>query len=279
MKSTFTRAAALFVGATLAGFASAQSFIASTERAGYTGVINVYSSLSDAQTGTNAIRSNQIVPQRDLSVYTTSGFLDGSGEDWNQIGTNWYSSNTGSYGVGNPNNTNEGFVQLSDEGATTLTTLSGGFTNGLADFTVTATGANATASNAFARLWNAGATQGSSESTTGTFINYEYTLTALGVNGVDNGAGFYVNANNATGYTGHFSGIFQNLSTTSPDSNGYYTFDLTFNNISWAAGNAVGSATGVMDDQFVAAVPEPTSMAVLGLGVVAMIKRRRNKSK
>jgi hypothetical protein len=111
----------------------------------------------------------------------------------------------------------------------------------LQTFTVSAKGRNATYGspnpNDYARLWNACAPAGSGESTVGTFLTYEYELVATGLNGVADASGFITNTTNASNYLGHFSGIFQNQSTSSPASNGYYVFNIQFNNTSWAATN------------------------------------------
>jgi hypothetical protein len=40
----------------------------------------------------------------------------------------------------------------------------------------------------------------------------------------------------ASSYGGHFRGVFLNTSVNYPASNGYYVFDITFNTVSWAAG-------------------------------------------
>ena len=107
----------------------------------------------------------------------------------------------------------------------------------------------------YARLWNACAPGGSGETTKGTFLRYEYVLAAIGLNGYDNGAGLIVNANNATNYGGYFRGIFLNESATSPASNGYYVFDLQFNNNSWAAANNCGYNGGAKQTPPCAGLP------------------------
>lgn len=48
------------------------------------------------------------------------------------------------------------------------------------------------------------------------------------------------NTTNASDYSGYFRGIFRNESSESPQSNGYYVFDLQFNKTSWAAANNCG---------------------------------------
>ncbi|MFB3776262.1 MAG: hypothetical protein ACE141_01590 [Bryobacteraceae bacterium] len=65
-------------------------------------------------------------------------------------------------------------------------------------------------------------------------------LVATGLNGVQGPDGFITNTTNASNYSGFFRGIFRNESTSSLASNGYYVFDLQFNNTSWAAANNCG---------------------------------------
>ena len=75
---------------------------------------------------------------------------------------------------------------------------------------------------------------------------YEYVLTATGLNGVEGPRGFITNTTNASDYSGHFSGIFHNESLRYQASNGYYVFNIQFNNTSWAAaGNCGYGGAGV----------------------------------
>ena len=236
--------AASIVGFTLAAAAQAESFVASTERFGYTGTISVYDTFADAQSGRNARYVSIIVPQRDgglwISRNTPDIWIDAS-----IILTNWWSN-----GGHNPNNRNEGFFQMYDDDASNWQNQKAFWSRDLQTFTVTSKGRNASYPSAaepgdWARLWNAGAPQGSGESTKGTFLTYEYILTATGLNAFDVGDGFYENSTNASQYLGSFKGIFLNESLTSPQSNGYYVFDFQFNSTSWAVANGYG-----VDDYF-----------------------------
>ena len=107
----------------------------------------------------------------------------------------------------------------------------------------------------YARLWNACAAAGSGEVTRGTFLRYEYQLVATGLNGVEDPSGFITNTTNASGYSGYFRGIFHNESLTSPASNGYYVFDIQFNNTSWAADNNCGYDGGATQTPPCAGLP------------------------
>jgi hypothetical protein len=212
--------------------AQAESFAASTERFGYTGTISVYDTYADARSGRNPRYVSILVPQRDGSLFIVRQMPDVY-FDSNMILTNWYS------GPGSPSNQNAGFFQMYDEDASNWQNQKAFWSKDIQTFTVTAKGKNATYPSSavpgdYARLWNAGATPGSAESTKGTYLNYEYILTATGLNGVDIGGGVYANTTNAIAYLGSFKGIFRNESVTSPESNGYYVFDFQFNSTSWA---------------------------------------------
>ncbi len=76
--------------------------------------------------------------------------------------------------------------------------------------------------------------------TKGTFLRYKYKLVATGLNGVEDEFGFIMNTTNASDYSGYFRGIFLNESASDPGSNGYYVFDIQFNNASWAADEDCG---------------------------------------
>lgn len=214
-------------------------FYASSERFGYLGTVSVYNTLKDAKSGKNARCSDQVWPQRDGGIFAVKGapeyFVDS-----NEILTNWWANNGAS-----PSDTNEGFFQLYDENADTWQNQKASWSHDRNTFTLKVKGRNATyVSKAdprdYARLWNACAVQGSGETTRGTFLTYDYKLVATGLHGVEGPEDFIKNTTNASDYRGHFRGIFRNESVESPASNGYYVFDLQFNNISWAAANNCG---------------------------------------
>lgn len=215
-----------------------EAFYASTERFGYTGTVSVYNTLSDAQNGRNARYSAIVVPQRDGSIYLVRNrptFY----EDFNAFLTNWY-SNSGQ----NPNNKNEAFVQMYDDNASNWQNQKGYWNREHTVFTVEAKGKDATYPSRenpgdLARLWNAGAPQGSGESTKGTYLVYEYKLVATGLAGTDpDGDGFFESAGNAASYSGYFKGIFRNESERYPASNGFYVVNLVINSTSWAVTNS-----------------------------------------
>lgn len=214
-------------------------FYASSERFGYTGTVSVYDTWADAIKGKNARCSEFAWPQRDGAIFVVKNVPSYYG-DFNSLLTNWFADNGGS-----PSNTNEGFIQLYDLDTDAWQNQKGFWSKDLNTFTVQAKGRNATYPSGadpedYARLWNACSTPGSGEATRGTFLRYEYLLMATGLNGVEDESGFVTNTTNASDYNGYFRGIFLNESINYPESNGYYVFDIWFNNTSWAAENDCG---------------------------------------
>jgi len=224
--------AALVTGqATAAG--NEDRFYAASERFGYTGTVSVYNTWADANSGQNARCTGIAWPQRDGSLFVVKNVPEYY-SDANMILTNWFAND----GHSNPSNTNNGFFQLYDENTDAWQNQKASWSRDLSTFTVSAKGRNATYGSPdpedYARLWNACAAPGSGESTIGTFLRYQYEFVATGLNGVKDPSGFIRNTTDASDYRGHFSGIFHNESLKHPESNGYYVFNIEFNNISWA---------------------------------------------
>ena len=132
--------------------------------------------------------------------------------DYNSLMTNWFANNGAS-----PSDTNYGFLQFADENADAWQNQRASWSRDLNTFTVTAKGRNATYGSPdpmdYARLWNSCAPAGSGEATSGTFLKYDYELVATGLAGVEGPTGFITNTTNASNYSGHLRGIFQNQST------------------------------------------------------------------
>lgn len=232
-----------------------EKFLASSDRWTYTGTITVYNSFADAQAGKNPRTAAIPVPKRDGSVYFARN-MGGEYSEFNAILTNWYAGpDPNNKGVGNPNNKNEGFVQMYDADASNWQNQKGYFNAAKNTFTAEGKGMRASYPSPenpgdYARLWNAGSAPASGEGTKGTFLKYEYKFVASGLTASDpDGDGYFTSSGNAGAYTGYFKAIFQNTSTRHTYANGFYVVNLTFGMGSWAVGQGYATA-----DEFVGPV-------------------------
>ncbi len=220
-----------------------EKFFLSCERFGYIGTVSVYNSFAEAQSGRNPRHTNIVMPQRDGSIYMARA-MGGEYGEFNAILTNWYSTNhadpENNPGHGNPNNKNEGFVQMYDNNADNWQNQKATWNKAKNTFTLESKGKNASYPSVeqpgeYARLWNAGAPQGSGEATKGTFLTYELKFVATGITGTDaDNDGFVEYEGNGGTFTGFFKAIFRNESKNYVASNGWYVVNLTFNNSNWA---------------------------------------------
>lgn len=263
MRAVVLSAVVLFAGTA----AVSAQIVADSLRLAYTGTVTRYASLADAQNGTNAVAAGVLAPEnRDLVL----SYQEGTGTPALWIGTGWYLTPGGvTYGVGNPNNQNTGFVQLIDNSLASVTASSGAFDAARTTFTLNLSGANALSGTGTlynTRLWNTTGNEGQG----GTFLSYEFQLVASGFAQAvwDDVAGMYIAQGDPTGMSGRFSGIFQNTSAISTY-NGYYAFDFSLNGNSWAQSNqAAFSPTTLPENQykvstFASAIPEPATYAML----------------
>lgn len=235
----------LIIMAAVTSVTAPEKFLASSERWGYTGTIRVYNTYADAVAGKNARTAAISVPHRDGALYVARN-MGGEYSEYNAFLTNWYSTtetDPNKKGWGNPNNKNEGFVQMYDADASNWQNQKAYWDAAKNTFTLEAKGMRASYPSVenpgdYARLWNAGSPPASGEGTKGTFLRYEYKLVATGLAGDDSDHdGLIENTQNATGYTGYFRAIFQNESVRHPESNGFYEVSLTIGAPFWAALN------------------------------------------
>ena len=261
-----------------------------TDRFAYSGSITEYSSLSNAQMGIAPISSFNVGPV-DLSIAATNDVALFGSASFNALTAWYYTTAGGTPGVGNPNNVNTGFVQLQDGTQSSVTSSNAFFSNSaLTSYTLQVTGGNANTSNTSdPRLGPNNTNSDAPSSSTGTFVSYNLSATFSNLNPAAlNAFGLYESDDDPANINvaGTFSGIFQNLSTTSPSLNGFYAFNFTLNNTSWA--NANSSALAAAGDPFVpsffvsdTAVPEPGSLLMAsiaaGTGLIAAVWRGRKK--
>lgn len=244
----------------------------STDRFGYSGTVERYATLSDAQNKTNIVNTVAIT-NRDLALYVSS-----VNEDINIImGSWWYTTHSsGSAGYGNvTGNSGRGFVQLYDnDGSTDVTrSFSFGDFDGTyyTSFTMNLTGSNANADD-YSRFWVDYQGGGADKVV---YHDYELNLTASGLEGVETN-GVIEAFNHPTSVIGDFTGLFQNVSTTFPQNNAYYVFDLDLSMTNWAYENRLNLTGDPFATSYFASTPEPGTFLLVGIGAVgAMFIRRR----
>lgn len=251
--------------------AAADSFF-STDRFGYTGVVKRYGSLSDAQNGTNQVGTDIAIGNRDLAIDISTG-------NYNVIMGSWWYSTEGSQGYGNTTgNSGRGFLQLYDSNSITDTSTAMSFSNFdgtyWTDFNLDITGENATYDNSYARFWidyqGGGADKVS-------YYNYHLSLTAGGLQGVETSQGVIESFVHPTSVTGSFTGLFENVSTTYPENNGFYTFELALNMTNWAWDNREDLNPDAFSPSYAAVTPIPGAVWLLGSGLLGIIGIRRRR--
>lgn len=272
----------IYFGLVISALAAAcqAQFVASCDNWGYQGSATRYNTAVEAALGINAVGSASFA-HRDGSLYMLQNRADydPTHPDANGINTAWFYTTDQTHGAysgwGNPNNTNDSFVQLSDD-SQTRTSASGAWTDGsYTTFHLAVTGANADYTTSFSRLWD-----GSSLAPQGEFLTYDLDMTFTGLAGAVDGA-YITSTGEPVGVSGHFKGIFWNNRPADLANNGFYAFDLAIDQsfAPWALNQNDPLNGPFFTSVFSAApVPEPATMAALGLGALAMLRKRRRKS-
>jgi hypothetical protein len=290
--------AAVLTIAVFSGAATATPIggIFQTDRFGYTGEVNRYGTLADAQGRVNStdtiaigvdVDGDDSREHRDAGMqfqYNAGAYDAGYSDDLNYLsGSWWYSTHANGGGWGNINgNTGIGFMQLYDEDGSTDTSISMDFSNfdgtHWTDFTLSVEGENLDPYSRFSVYDNV--------HDGGEYLEYALNITATGLEGVEAGDQI-VATNHATGVNGTFTGLFRLGGDPNGDLNtDWYTIDLDYDMENWAFANN-GSLTppyenggNIYDSLFVAAasVPEPSTIAIFAAGLLGSGFARRRKA-
>ncbi|MFP4307639.1 MAG: PEP-CTERM sorting domain-containing protein [Desulfococcaceae bacterium] len=256
----------------------------STDRFGYTGVVKRFDTLDDAQNGVNQVGTDIEIGNRDLSLYVVNDYSDFN-TDYNiMMGSWWYTTDPdGRSGWGNTRgNSGRGYVQLYDTDGSTDTSVEMSFGNNdgsyWRDFNLSLSGGGADYSNDYARFWldyqGGGADMVK-------YHSYDLNLTASGLEGAEISPGWIEAANHPTSVTGNYSGIFENVSTSYTQNNGFYTFDLALDMENWAWANRDDLVGDEFSDSYFAAaaatepIPEPGTFVLFGIGIAGWFVSRR----
>lgn len=254
----------------------------------YSGTVTRYATLDDARNQTNATGGPYTIATatngprstrtnaRDGQIAVTSEAPAAYGTPLTYVSTTWYFTTTPASGDGwgNPNNTNDGFIQYYLQSNPTVT---GGWQPGHTQFRLTVAGGNGDEGNA-ARLWPA-PDSGAAAISGGTFVDFNLDVTATFasaavVNGTTN---WYETSAMPSSVTGTLTGIFQNDQTNTTSYNGFYRFNYAVTGPgSWAAdqGATWGSGEQRYSPESLWAAPQAaaaTLAPVPGLGIPALL--------
>lgn len=277
----------------------AEPFYAVSDRFGYTGTVTRYATLSDALSQSNPLTIPIPIPQRDLSIYATNqaGVAGFDPADANSFAfsTAWFLPSPPGTGVGNPNNTTVGFVQINDPTNRTVNTSTAFYTDpSLTSFQLLVSGTDALprdpvtgVANEEARFWNAPGAAGAAILTQGIFRTYSLDATFSDLNPATlvNGIFESDNPGRPISISGKFRAVFENTNPIDPGSLGFYDITLNLNNVSTAVNNGwldppFESTSGLFGSPTV--VPEPSSFVLMvlgGLGGATLLGRGQRRDR
>ncbi|MGC9455552.1 MAG: PEP-CTERM sorting domain-containing protein [Phycisphaerae bacterium] len=271
--------------------------LVSTDRFGYNGTLVQYDTYDDATTGSNA-QDTITVGDRDLSLYIARNDTVEEDDQSIVMGSWWYTEDrydfedkcedpemdTGRAGWDNERgNTGVGFLQMYDLTNATVSSVDMAFSNydgtHYTQFDLQLSGSNAGADQ-YSRL-----SAYDNNEDGGIWHEYDLVLTASGLEGVEDSWGIIESQNHPTAVTGSLTGIFEITEDIGNGNQGFYTVDLDLSMTNWAwtadltpsismdGGNTFFD--GTFADSTFRVVPEPATMALLGLGGLGVLIRRR----
>ncbi len=240
--------------------AAVTDFIADTNQFGYQGTVRNVTE----NTGPWAFPT----PRDGVAFYAYN--VPGYSANYNAIQSNWYQHPL--------SNQNPGFFQLNDGGTVTSATAEWTQNGSLWDFTYTVSGTDATYENSWSRLWQ----PDQNMAWGGTFTEYTYTLTATGMTTAINSDGWRESTSDPAGITGSFVATF--ISTFDVNKNPItdgdtYDVSLVFDKSYWDGTNWSDVYDGVEygNYSYFAAVPEPATMLLLGMGALGLLRSKKRR--
>lgn len=302
------RASAAVAGWAFAALAQAAPLNVSFDNFTYSGTVTRYNTLADAQSQTNALGPATTIQTasngprntrpnaRDGNLAVTSAAPSDYGTTLTYLSTAWYFTTTpaNGNGWGNPNNTNDGFIQYY---LTSSPTVTGGWQPGYTQFQLGVVGGDGdTGDNG--RFWPTSVPGGGAANISrGSFVDFNLHLSAnfasaATLNGTTN---WYETTAMPSSMSGTLTGIFHNNQTFDTSINGFYRFSYTVTGPgSWAADNVAtwndgtnnippaslwAAPAAVVPPTVVAPVPGLGPMALLGLSLLLglMVAVRQNR--